>query len=343
MSRTDARLAPQRGFTLIEMLVVLSILGVLMGLSVAAFQRSVPHRDLARRALLDALRHARLFAIAENAPALVVLEPGTEEGWPTVQAIGRKTVGNWHLEGTDLLGWPVDARGAGIEEEPAGALARAVRLSAEEASWLEVPMVPAFEARDGFALEVFLALPRWRGQLLFSKGRAIALRLDSGGALALQVQVVTRDEAGEPKLTFQSVATPPGVVPLGRFFKLAATFDGLQLRLTVDDAVVGELALLRRAPFDPDAGTPLFFGQVDQPAEFALDELKWGIYAGDTQELREMELGAGARFVRFGPDGALDPRFHQGPAELCVRPPTESPDRKPIETWVRVGPLGDVQ
>lgn len=331
------------GFTLIEMLVVLSILGVLMGLSVAAFQRSVPSRDLARRALLDSLRHAQLFAKAENAPALVVLEPGDPDGWPTVRALGRKTVGNWHLEGTSLSGWPIEARGAGLEEEAQGALAQALALSADEPSWLEVPIVPAFETEDGFAFEAFFKIARWRGQTLFSKGRAVALRLDSAGALSLQVQVTARDEAGEPKLAFQAVTSAAGVVPLGRFCKIAATFEGLQLRLTVDDAVVAELALPKRLPFAPDPGTPLLVGGYDEAAGLALDELKWGIFTGDTQELRDMELGPGARFVRFGPDGALDPRFHQGPVELCVQTPSGDPEKKPIETWVRVALLGDVQ
>lgn len=334
------------------MLVVMSILGVLMGLSVAAFQRSVPRRDLARRAVLDALRQARLFAIAENAPATVRLDPGNEvdsssaNAWPTVGALGRKTVGCWHLEGTDLAGWPNDLRAAGAEEEARGAFGHALLLSADEPSWLEAPIVPAFESMNGFALECFLKCDRLRSQLLFSKGRAIALRQESGGALTLQVQVEGRDDDGEPKATYQSVSSPTGVVPAGRWFKLAATFDGLQLRLAVDDAVVAELALQQRMAFLTDAGVALLIGAYDEAAGISVDEFKWGIFTGDTHELRDMELGpveSGARFVRFGPDGALDPRFHQAPVNLLLLTPTSDPEKKPIETWVRVGLLGDVQ
>src|SRR5262245_37426504 len=76
--RTGLRAAVRHGFTLVEMLVVLSIVGVLMGISVAAFRRSIPHREIARRAVFDALVQARLFSVAENAPATVSLDPGDE-------------------------------------------------------------------------------------------------------------------------------------------------------------------------------------------------------------------------------------------------------------------------
>ena len=327
------------------MLVVLSIVGVLMGISVAAFRRSIPHREIARRAVFDALVQARLFSVAENAPATVSLEPGDEETrWASVTALGRKTVGNWHLEGTDLSGWPVDARAAGEEEAPAGKVGKALRLSDTKKSWLEVPITGAFDARDGFAFEFFVKLDQRRNQLLFSKGKSIALRCENGGALGLQVQVEGRDAAsGEAKTGYQSLATPPGVVRTGRFVKIAASFDGLQLRLAVDDAVAAELALPQRAPFLPDWGASLMIGSVEESAGFEVDELKWGIFAGTTQELRDVELGPGPRMVRFGPDGALDPRFHQVPAEICLLTAGGEPDAKKIQTWLRVGLLGDVR
>lgn len=330
---------------MVEMLVVLSIVGVLMGISVAAFRRSIPHREIARRAVFDALVQARLFSIAENAPATVSLDAGNEETrWPSVTALGRKTVGNWHLEGTDLSGWPVDARAAGEEEAPAGKIGKALRLSDTKKSWLEVPITGSFDSREGFALELFVKLDQWRNQLLFSKGKSIALRCESDGGLALQVQVEARDAAsGDAKAGYQSLATPPGVLRTGRFAKVAATFDGLQLRLAVDDAVVAELALQKRVPFLVDPGSSLMIGSVEEAAGFEIDELKWGIFTGTTQELRDVELGLGPRMVRFGPDGALDPRFHQEPAEICLLTSGGEPGAKKIETWLRIGLLGDVR
>ena len=57
---------------------VLSLIAILMGISIGAFRRSIPVRDLARTAMSEALRQARLFAIAESSPASVRLVPGDE-------------------------------------------------------------------------------------------------------------------------------------------------------------------------------------------------------------------------------------------------------------------------
>lgn len=326
------------------MLVVLSILGILMGFSIGAFRRSIPRRDIARNAVLDALRQARLFATAENAPATVRLEAATEERDPLVCALGRKTVAGWHLEGTDLDGWPLPARGLGVEEEPVGVIGKAVRLSELQPSWLDFGTGPAFDSPDGFALEAFVKVLDTRNQLLFTKGKGLVVRADSDGAVSVQVRVQVKDPQGELKEAYQSVSSERPLLVAGRFVKVAATFDGVQLRLLADDTLAAELALSVRAPFLPDRGASLLLGAVDEPAGLVVDEVKWGIFAGDTQELRDMQLGPdGVRMVRFGADGALDPRFHQTAAALCLLTPNGDPDKQPLETWIRVGLLGDVQ
>src|SRR5262249_17971527 len=103
-SAARRRAARADGFTLIEMLLVLSIMGVLMGISIGAFRPSGPAQALARNAVVDALRMARQFAQQENATAFVRVEGATGET-PTVTAVGKKTVGTWHLEGDDLEGF----------------------------------------------------------------------------------------------------------------------------------------------------------------------------------------------------------------------------------------------
>ncbi len=325
------------------MLTVLSILALLMSISIGFFRRSIPSRDVARNAILDALRQARLFAVSENAPAAVRLDPGSDGSWPTVAALGRKTVAGWHLEESDLDGWPAAAHGAGFDVEPRGALGHAVRLSDSEPSWLDFGNAPAFDSLDGFALEFFVKVAQPRNQVLFSKGKGLLLRSEADGGLTAQIRVLGHDEKGEPKPAFHSVSSEATVLDPSRFVKVAVSFDGVQLRVSGDDAVVAELVLQARSEFLPDRDATLVCGSIDQPAGLALDEVKWGIFAGDLQELRDVELAPGPRQVRFGPDGALDPRFHSGPAELCLLTPSGDREKKSLQTWIRIGMLGDVR
>jgi prepilin-type N-terminal cleavage/methylation domain-containing protein len=345
-----SKATPRRsaGFTMVEMLVVLAILGILMGISIGAFRKSVPSRDVARNAVLDALRQARLFAVAENAPASVHLDLAEGEGgWPTVTARGRRTVGGWHLESTALEGWPDAAHGGGLEEEPKGALGHAVALSDVDPSWVDFGASPAFDAEEGFALEFFVKTLRPRSQVLFSKGKGFTLRSEADGALTLEVRVQRLDEQGQKKLLHLSQKTPAPVLVAGRFVKVVASYDGLEMRLSADDVVALDELAPRPEAFAPDRESPLVAGSDDAPAGFTLDEVKFGIFAGDSQPLRDMELGSGAQAVHFAPDGTLDPRFHQGPVELLLisprtRKPDDPPEQRGVETWIRVGTLGDV-
>jgi prepilin-type N-terminal cleavage/methylation domain-containing protein len=335
------RAARAAGFTLIEMLLVLSIMGVLMGIAIGAFRRSIPAQALARNAVLDALNQAKLFAMQENATAFVRLESAPPDP-PTVTAIGKRTVGSWHLEGDDLEGFPQAAVGEGLSEEERGAIGKAVRLSATGASFLDCGNSPSFDSPFGAACELFLEFDAPRNEPLLSKGKAFVLKSDSDGSLKLTVRVHDKDEHGDPRDTFRTIESGRPVLVPGRFCKVAASFDGMSQRLSVDDVVVADWLLVKPFPYAFDRDAPLLFGSYEQAAAVAVDELKWAIYEGHTQELREIELKEPLSIVRFGPDGTLDPQFHQGPAELLLRGAMAEPDQPAVETWVRIGVLGDL-
>ena len=333
--------ATAAGFTLIEMLVVLSIIAVLMGISVGALRHATPARVLARHSILDALRQAKLFSVPENAPATVRLEAGPDQP-PTVTAIGKKTVGTWHLEGTDLSGFPQAARGEGVEDVEGGVLGKAVQLASNAASWIDFGKSSSFATPYGVACELFVRVDEPRSQSLLAQGKSFVLRSEGDGEVTLQVRLLDKDEKGEPRDAFASIGSERPVLVPHRWVKIAGGFDGLSLRLSIDDAVVGERLLQKPLPYAMDPDATLVLGSFDQPAGFAVDELKWAIYMGETQDLRDVELTAPRSLVRFGPDGALDPQFHQGPAVLQFQIPGSTPEEPPLVTSVRVGVLGDV-
>lgn len=66
----------QRGFTLVELLVVLLIMGMLLTLTPAAFQRVMPGMQLkaAAREVAAVLREARSLAIRDNRETTVVID-----------------------------------------------------------------------------------------------------------------------------------------------------------------------------------------------------------------------------------------------------------------------------
>ena len=123
----------------------------------------------------------------------------------------------------------------------------------------------------------------------------------------------------------------------GRWIKVAASFDGLALRLYVDDAQVGEAVLLKWARLEPSLQAPVVVGGYESSFAGSVDEFRWAIYVLEESEpMVSMRLISQERMVRFAPGGELDSRFHTGPAELGLEAEGGA------QAWVTVGILGDV-
>ncbi len=325
------------GFTLVEMLVVLSIITILLGVSVGTLQRNVPRRDLARNELMDKLRRARLFAVAEQAPAWVRLTRGTEEEWPVVTALGRKVVGTWHLEGLDAEGFPRPGTAYGAEEDPRGVIGKALWLSGAEPSYLDLGTAGSYESEAGLACELFVKLRGSRQRVLFSKGEVFRVLVENDGSLSATVRLRGPEEDGKAQPVFETVSTEAGAVEPERWEKVAASFDGLVLRLAVNDIVAAEHRLECWSKVLVDPRAPLWVGSAQEPFQGSLDEVKFANYSAETSEpLVDMSVLGNVDQVRFAPGGELDPSFHSGAAEVGLVALGGA------EVWVRVGLLGDV-
>ena len=342
ISELESRRLPcdgRAGFTLLEMLTVLGILAVLLGLSVGVFSSNVPRLTLAKNELRDKVRQARLFAVAENAPASVLLRAGSETDWPEVTALGRRTVGTWHLEGTDLDGFPVEGQGSGYEEEARGVIGRAVRLSGQMPSFLDFGTRAAFDSVYGFAVQLYVRLDGPSRRVLVRKGEAFELEVNGEGSLALSLRVVEPGRTGSSAQVFESIESPAGAVRPDRWTEVMASFDGLQLELRVDGATVASHRLLDWRRLAVDEAAPLTVGDRTAAFSGSVDEFRYGTYGAETSEpLRDMVLdGPELQTIRFAPGGELDPRVHEGPVTVRMHHENGAPLR------VRVGVLGDVR
>ena len=100
LMRCPAGDGPRGGFTIMELMVVMLIMGLVLGAGIGAFASFDPGSSAARGLVANALRQARNEAVAHRAPARVAFDPETG----SMRSEGYRVVGTWRFEEESLPG-----------------------------------------------------------------------------------------------------------------------------------------------------------------------------------------------------------------------------------------------
>jgi prepilin-type N-terminal cleavage/methylation domain-containing protein len=300
----------RRGFTLIEMMVVLAIIGLLMGIGVGMFVSSREDTGLRTgfQSLLGMARFAHAQALVRRAPACIRIDLRDPTS-PRLEVLIDRTFGLWHGEDLGTTGaYGLDGRPHGVTLEP-GKIGSAFRFSGSGSIQVDGFQIPD---TDALTVEAWISPSSQAGrQGIVEKGRAVSLRMERHGGLAAAIGSA----------------------------RLAAT----DLRLPIDqwthvrlDAGDGEAALyangqeLARAPWSgplKNDEAPLILGAGFRGL---LDEIaihgrvvEETVVLHHTLKLTSANATAdphvkGLARVHFTAQGRLDPRHHGGPVSLTL-------------------------
>lgn len=293
------------GFTLLEMLIVMGLVGMLMGIGLGAMRRRGNDLDVATAMVRDAVRTAAESAATRHLPSAVVIEQGVDGGPPSVRARVLEPVTNWHLDRSEAddarAGIPTDVVG----EIVPGRFGMARRNDAKvKASILraQVGGHPVFDLHSGFAIR---AEVRFDGQgeeaVLFRLGTALELRLDA--SLVPSLKFVGTEGKGPRGSTTIAARAP---LRKDRWMTLEAVQEADRLLLRVDGIEVasGRADLPLWQPGDES----FEISPGDRPIQGVVDEVAVFAYAFAEQESLPTGLTVKGEppVIRFDSDGDLE-------------------------------------
>ena len=330
--------ALRAGFTLVEILIVLSLMAILLGIGVGVFARIDFSQRIAASVVHDVLRSAHNWSVARGAPALVRVDAAANK----IRAQGFTVVGTWRFEDETLDGaFELGGAKFGGKLVDDGFQGRAISFAGEPSrSRVEfaVQRDPSFDLGRGFAIALRVRPVAARGGALLRFGDSVAIDTGDDGAVRAWMRAEQRAEDGHTSPGAQvSVATDAGALAPERWTDLELSYDGQRLALVVDGVLRG--AVDEDAPVWRADG-PLVLSPAAEPYPGAVDDLRVSVVGADD----EAELPRNASFdatgpkeIHFAAGGELDRAVHREP----VRLPIDFEDGR--REWVTVSLYGTVQ
>jgi prepilin-type N-terminal cleavage/methylation domain-containing protein len=306
--------ARYRGFTLIEILVVMSILAVLLGLTAGMMQRASKAGvlDGVGRVVGKALERARMLAMSRNTLSrITVVPPAQGQAGQVTMQVGR-IAGSWQFDEADpaVGGDGSTLRLLGAAPGPGFVRTGMVVTSVSRISGPPLNRAASHDPRFGFSLEMQIK-PDSQGTIArfgpdTGDSGSWALRLNDDGSLAADATVRAENA------TLQ-VQTRPKVIEMGQWAKVAIAHDGVELTIAAHNVIEARVADLHEIEADPAAALVLggFSGTIDEVVYRTVSDL-------DPFEIdRQVTVSLNYPLsVRFNQDGRLNERFHTGPVEI---------------------------
>ena len=323
ISTTDRRRPNHSGFTLLELLLVMGLLGIILGIGLGTFASFDPGRRAARGLVANALRQARNEAIANRAPSRVMFHPETR----TVTSEGTVVAGTWRFETPKLEG----ARGInglaqgfpGTMLTEDGFVGQALDLDLGERGCrviIDLSSEPLFQLRRGFRLSCALRPKVLEASTVIDLGGVLLLETVADGSIRFSVVTRRVDELGR---SFPGekvvVKTAAGAVEAGRWSQVEVRYDGSWLSALSDGV---QVAIRQETRELWDIEKPLVIGGARSGYNGQIDDLVVVV----SKEGEDFVLPSSVEFERkdpfdvsFDEGGGLDATAHARPVEVAMR------------------------
>ncbi len=311
--------AARAGFTLVELLIVMSLIAVLLGLGLGVFAKLDLGDRVAASSVQNVIRSAHNWAIAQGTGSRVRIDAKAQ----TIRAEGFLTVGTWHfetepftgafdIEGSSSGGHQIDGgfQGHALSFEGEGGHPRVTFAVKSNASWTFT---------EGFAVRCAVRRAGDQGGALLDLGGVVGIDTTADGAVkAWFVAQRADDEQTQGRGGRVAMTTNSGLLAPGRWSQISVEYDRRMFTIFVDGQPAARL--------DETAPVAQLEGNlVLSPSQSAfpgdLDDLVVAaVVAGDTTELpRGIEFAKGtlAELV-FEAGGGLDRTVHKEAAKVVL-------------------------
>ncbi len=309
-----SRRARRAGFTLLELIVVMSILAILLGLGVGVLGRLNFAKYAALGTLRSVLRSARENAVASGLPITVVCDRADRR----IYDLSLDPVGYWQFEeiseekSSGAFG--LSARTVHATVEPVGRFGAGLVCTQPRAHAVADPgPLASWSFSAGCAVEGDVFPDREQTSVLFRRGDQIRIVLQADGSLDATIALVESELPGARSAGSLVATTPPGAAPPGRWTRVGVVYDRHALTILADGvpqaAVDGTWPVAPSAePFEMGDAKGAFHGRLDSVKVSAV------VSQAGTPLPKDVEFAFTAPRVevRFASDGRLDPAFHRG-------------------------------
>jgi len=355
---------PRRAFTMVELLVVMSVIMILLGIGVGVYFGVLRANALQaeKYAVVTMIQSARSTARAESSETFVCIEPEAGRIYP----FGREKVGVWHFETLEdspsrtygALGHAALVTG-GEAKLTDGKVSKALLFDGtyylrckmlRGAQWVQIP---AYDTHEGVAIEASVA-PVHSGAddmtIMSHDGWfGMSLRYDEASkkfALAAFAVVLDANEAGYLRY---SASTAP-VVRANEWTRVGMSCHrlGTGITLTVNGAeqdLAGSSTEAAPAPASDTetaigaapGGTQYFYGRIDHliVSAYMVDT----VHQISPKLALEAEGLAEGNTIRFGPSGELT-AAHDGTPPRVLLKEYRGGNVVSSSVTITVGPMG---